>query len=36
LIFDELVEPAADQPTTREQLDQQKDIAHPPRERTVR
>jgi hypothetical protein len=36
LLFDELVEPAADQPTTREQLDQQKDIAHPPRERTVR
>jgi hypothetical protein len=34
-LFDELVEPAADQPTIREQLDQQEDIAHQPTERTV-
>jgi hypothetical protein len=35
-LFDELVEPAADQPTRREQLDQQEDTDHQPRERTVR
>jgi hypothetical protein len=35
-LFDELVEPAADQPTRREQLDQQEDTAHQPTERTVR
>jgi hypothetical protein len=35
-LFDELLEPAADQPTRREQLDQQEDIADQPRERTVR
>jgi FtsZ-interacting cell division protein ZipA len=35
-LFDELVEPAAEQPTTREQRDQQDDIAPQPSERTVR
>ena len=36
-LFDGLVEPAADQPTRREQLDQQEDIiAQQPSERTVR
>jgi hypothetical protein len=35
-LFDELLEPAADQPTRREQLDQQEDIADQPSERTVR
>jgi hypothetical protein len=35
-LFDELVEPAVDQPTRREQLDQQEAIDHQPRERTVR
>jgi hypothetical protein len=35
-LFDELVEPAADEPTRREQLDQQEDISHESRERTVR
>jgi hypothetical protein len=35
-LFDELVEPAADQPTRREQIDQQEDISHQSRERTVR
>jgi FtsZ-interacting cell division protein ZipA len=35
-LFHELVEPAADQPTSREQLDPQDDITHQPRERTVR
>jgi type VI protein secretion system component VasK len=36
-LFDELVEPAADLPTRREQPDQQEDIAHQPTiERTVR
>jgi hypothetical protein len=34
-LFDELVEPAADQPTTRERIDQE-DISHESRERTVR
>jgi hypothetical protein len=34
-LFDELVEPAAEQATTREQRDQQDDIAHQPTERTV-
>ena len=35
-LFDELVEPAADQPTTHEQLNQQEDLDHHSRERTVR
>jgi hypothetical protein len=35
-LFEELVEPAADQPTTHEQLDQQEDLDHHSRERTVR
>jgi hypothetical protein len=35
-LFDELVEPAADHPTPREQLNQQEDIDPQPRERTVR
>ena len=35
-LFDELVEPAADQPTTREQLDPQADNVHQQSERTVR
>lgn len=35
-LFDELVEPAAEQPTTREGHDQQDDITHQPSERTVR
>lgn len=35
-LFDELVEPAAEQPTTREQRDQQDEIAHQTSERTVR
>jgi len=35
-LFDELVEPAADQPTRREELDQQENIARQPSERTVR
>jgi hypothetical protein len=35
-LFDELLEPAADQPTRREQLDRQEDTAHQPSERTVR
>jgi hypothetical protein len=35
-LFDELVEPAAAQPTTREQPDQREDIDHHPSERTVR
>jgi hypothetical protein len=35
-LFEELVEPTADQPTRREQLDQQEDIAQTSRERTVR
>ena len=35
-LFDELVEPAADQPTTREQLNRQDDLDHHSRERTVR
>jgi hypothetical protein len=35
-LFDELVEPAAEQATTREQRHQQDDIAHQPSERTVR
>jgi hypothetical protein len=35
-LFDDLVEPAADQPTRRDQLDQQEDIPHQPSERTVR
>jgi hypothetical protein len=35
-LFDELLEPASDQPTRREQLDQQEDIAPQPSERTVR
>ena len=35
-LFDELVEPAAEQPTTREQRDRQDDIAPQPSERTVR
>ena len=35
-LFDELVEPAAEQPTTREQRNQQDDIAHQPSERTAR
>ena len=34
-LFDDLVEPAADQPTTREQLNQE-DVARHPSERTVR
>jgi cytoskeletal protein RodZ len=34
-LFDDLVEPAADQPTRRDQLDQE-DIPHQPSERTVR
>jgi hypothetical protein len=35
-LFDELVEPATEQATTREQRNQQNDIAHQPSERTVR
>jgi hypothetical protein len=35
-LFDELLEPAADQPTRREQLDRQEDAAPQPSERTVR
>ena len=35
-LFDELVEPAAEQPTTREQRNQQNDIADQRSERTVR
>jgi hypothetical protein len=35
-LFDELVEPAADHPTRREQLDQQDEIDHQPSERTMR
>ena len=35
-LFDELVEPAVDQPTTREQRNQHDDIAHQPSERTAR
>jgi hypothetical protein len=35
-LFDDLVEPAADEPTRRDQLDQQEDISHQPSERTVR
>jgi FtsZ-interacting cell division protein ZipA len=35
-LFDELLEPPADQPTSREQLDQQEDRAHQPSERTAR
>ena len=35
-LFDELVEPAAEQATTREQRNQQDDITHQPSERTVR
>jgi hypothetical protein len=35
-LFDDLVEPAADQPTRRDQLDQQEDIPQQPSERTVR
>jgi FtsZ-interacting cell division protein ZipA len=35
-LFDELVEPAAEQPTTREQRNQQDDIADQRSERTVR
>ena len=35
-LFDELVEPAADQPATREQRNQHDDIAPQPTERTVR
>lgn len=35
-LFDELVEPAAEQPTTREQRNQHDDIAHQPSERTAR
>jgi hypothetical protein len=35
-LFDELLEPAADQPTRRERLDQPEDIAPQPSERTVR
>jgi FtsZ-interacting cell division protein ZipA len=35
-LFDELVEPAADQPTTHEQLDPQAGLEHNSRERTVR
>jgi hypothetical protein len=35
-LFDELLEPAGDQPTRREQLYQQEDIANQPSERTVR
>ena len=35
-LFDELLEPPADQATTREQLNEQEDIAHYPSERTVR
>lgn len=35
-LFDELLEPAADQPTRREQLDQQEDVANQPGKRTVR
>lgn len=35
-LFDELVEPPADEASTREQLNQREDIDHQPRERTVR
>ena len=35
-LFDELVEPAAEQPTTREQRNQHDDIAYQPSERTAR
>ena len=35
-LFDDLVEPAADEPTRRDQLDQKEDIPHQPSERTVR
>jgi FtsZ-interacting cell division protein ZipA len=35
-LFDELLEPPADQATTREQLNEHEDIAHYPSERTVR
>jgi hypothetical protein len=35
-LFDELVDPAAEQATTREQRNQQDDITHQPSERTVR
>ena len=35
-LFDELLEPPADQATTREQLNEQEDIANYPSERTVR
>jgi hypothetical protein len=35
-LFEELVEPAADQPTRREQLDQQEKTANQSSERTVR
>jgi hypothetical protein len=35
-LFDELVEPATEQPTTREQRNQQDDIAPQPSERTAR
>jgi FtsZ-interacting cell division protein ZipA len=35
-LFDELVEPSSEQPTTREQRSQQDDIATKPSERTVR
>jgi FtsZ-interacting cell division protein ZipA len=35
-LFDELLEPATDEPTRRGQLDQQEDPAHQPSERTAR
>jgi hypothetical protein len=35
-LFDELVEPATEQATTREQRDLQDDVAPQPTERTVR
>jgi hypothetical protein len=35
-LFDELLEPATDEPTSRGQLDQQEDGAHQPSERTAR
>ena len=36
MLFDDLVEPAVDQPTTREQLSRQEDMADDQSERTVR